>query len=198
MNKSIAIIGGGLVGLTTGLFLRRLNYDVSIFEKSPTIRSSGAGITLNVLSLFVLKQLDLLEKVNSLSTVITKIKGLNYKNKAIVDIDYCSWNTKSYCLGIHRANLIHLLSEEIRKDDGINIFYGQEITDIHKGEKTSIINKQNELLGQFDAAIISNGTHSSLYKKLNFNTIVKPYKWGTLWTTIPHNEPEPTNILPLI
>jgi 2-polyprenyl-6-methoxyphenol hydroxylase-like FAD-dependent oxidoreductase len=38
------VIGGGIVGLTSGLALRRAGIEVMIYEHAPEIRAAGAGL----------------------------------------------------------------------------------------------------------------------------------------------------------
>ena len=42
----IAIIGAGVSGLCSALFLRRLGHEVTVFEKDRSIKSEGAGIQI--------------------------------------------------------------------------------------------------------------------------------------------------------
>ena len=59
-NKlSVAIIGAGVSGLCSALFLRRLGHDVTVFEKDKSIKSEGAGIQITSNGLHILEKLDL-------------------------------------------------------------------------------------------------------------------------------------------
>ena len=55
----VAIIGGGISGLCSALFLKQLGCDVTIFEKDTFVKSEGAGIQLTSNGLFVLEKLNL-------------------------------------------------------------------------------------------------------------------------------------------
>jgi 2-polyprenyl-6-methoxyphenol hydroxylase-like FAD-dependent oxidoreductase len=50
----VVVIGGGIVGLTSGLALRRAGIEVVIYEQAPEIRAAGAGLGLwrNALAVF--------------------------------------------------------------------------------------------------------------------------------------------------
>ncbi len=55
----VAIIGAGVSGLCSALFLRRLGHDVTVFEKDKLVKGEGAGIQLTSNGLFVLEKLKL-------------------------------------------------------------------------------------------------------------------------------------------
>ena len=47
MLRNIAVIGAGVSGLTAGYALKKIGLGVEIFERSQSIDSFGAGITLS-------------------------------------------------------------------------------------------------------------------------------------------------------
>ena len=49
----VAIIGGGISGLCSALFLKKLGCEVTIFEKDKLVKSEGAGIQLTSNGLFL-------------------------------------------------------------------------------------------------------------------------------------------------
>jgi 2-polyprenyl-6-methoxyphenol hydroxylase-like FAD-dependent oxidoreductase len=59
------VIGGGIVGLTTGLALRRVGFDVTVYERAPEVRSAGAAFGLWRNALRVFDVLGILEAVNA-------------------------------------------------------------------------------------------------------------------------------------
>jgi salicylate hydroxylase len=58
-NVSIAIIGGGLGGLTAALSLLRAGFDVHVYERATTLREVGAGIQVSPNASRVLHRLGL-------------------------------------------------------------------------------------------------------------------------------------------
>ena len=63
-NHHIAIVGGGIAGLTTAIALRKLGLRPTLFESAPQIKALGAGL---VLAANAMKALDL----QCLATVLT-------------------------------------------------------------------------------------------------------------------------------
>ena len=60
-SKNAIVVGGSLGGLLAGIVLKRLGYEVTIFERSPIplLQDQGAGIVAGGDTLNYLKQFDL-------------------------------------------------------------------------------------------------------------------------------------------
>jgi FAD-dependent urate hydroxylase len=65
MTKAI-IIGAGIGGLSAGIALQNIGYDVAIYEKAPEIKDVGAGISLWANAVKALDQLGIGQKVRAL------------------------------------------------------------------------------------------------------------------------------------
>ena len=59
----IAIVGGGLGGLTAGILLEKLGYNYTIYEQAPEISRIGAGINLYHNTTRIFKALGLLDRM---------------------------------------------------------------------------------------------------------------------------------------
>ena len=57
------IIGAGIGGLAAALALRRTGHQVDLFERAPTLREVGAGLTLFPNAMRALRRLGLAESV---------------------------------------------------------------------------------------------------------------------------------------
>jgi len=59
-SKSAVVVGGSLGGLFTGIVLKRLGHQVTIFERSPTplLQDQGAGIVAGGETLRFLQEYD--------------------------------------------------------------------------------------------------------------------------------------------
>ncbi|MCF2492745.1 FAD-dependent monooxygenase [Dyadobacter chenhuakuii] len=72
-TKDIAIIGGGIAGLTLAICLKGSRFKCHIFEKNPEFSEIGVAISLFPNALRVLKQLGLLPEVVGIGSAITRI-----------------------------------------------------------------------------------------------------------------------------
>ena len=74
MNKyhnHIAIIGAGISGLALACILKKAHIPVVVFEKSKEVSDYGAGISLSPNGISVLKKLNILHDVISVSIYIS-------------------------------------------------------------------------------------------------------------------------------
>ena len=65
MIKEVAVIGGGISGLTVGCGLRKNGISVDLYERSASIFEFGAGITLSKNATSLLVELDLMNDISS-------------------------------------------------------------------------------------------------------------------------------------
>jgi 2-polyprenyl-6-methoxyphenol hydroxylase-like FAD-dependent oxidoreductase len=66
MKMQAVVIGAGIVGLTTGIALRRAGVDVTIYEHAPEIRAAGASLGLWANALAVFDELGIGEQVRAI------------------------------------------------------------------------------------------------------------------------------------
>lgn len=59
---AVAIIGAGVAGLATSIYLKRSGIDVHVFERAPTLEAVGSGIMLQPSGMAVLHELGLLDQ----------------------------------------------------------------------------------------------------------------------------------------
>jgi 2-polyprenyl-6-methoxyphenol hydroxylase-like FAD-dependent oxidoreductase len=109
--KDIAIIGGGIGGLTAAIALRRRGFDVEVFEQAPALLDLGAAIALWPNAMQALQHLDLADTVLAKAGVIKEIRWLTPEGKTlkVVGID----NFTAPAVAIHRADLQRILLESL-------------------------------------------------------------------------------------
>lgn len=79
----IAIIGGGIGGLTAALALRRVGFSPIIFEQAPELLEVGAAIALWPNAMRLLRHLDLDKEIMSKAGVIENIRLLDWRGKLL-------------------------------------------------------------------------------------------------------------------
>lgn len=181
-KQHIAIVGGGVAGLASAIFLGQLGHRVTVFEKFEQPQAVGAGILLQPTGQIVLQRLGLLESMKNQSSKIDGLVGHNEKGKLIMDIHYADQWPDSFGLGVHRANLFRLLWD-MAIEMNIEIEAGVCVEDIEKltGNLVRLNSNTGSTLGEFNATIIANGTQSDLRRCIGVRQKCTPYPWGALW-----------------
>jgi 2-polyprenyl-6-methoxyphenol hydroxylase-like FAD-dependent oxidoreductase len=108
------VIGGGIVGLTTGLALRRAGFEVVICERMPEIRAAGAGLGLWANALAVFDELGIGEQVRA----IGKPSEMYFHDPAgrLLETPEFGAEDHQYLL-VHRAKLNDLLADAVGRDN---------------------------------------------------------------------------------
>src|SRR5687767_4203733 len=69
-NKSVAIVGGGIGGLTAALALIRHGIDVAVYEQAPELKELGAGVQISSNGTRVLYALGLGDAIEKVGVIV--------------------------------------------------------------------------------------------------------------------------------
>jgi 2,6-dihydroxypyridine 3-monooxygenase len=91
------VVGGSIGGLTTALLLRRLGFDVDVFERTPkNLEHRGGGIVLQPITMAWFNQHSA-RQIEELSTKSTRLRYLGQHNEVVheepAEWRYTSWGT---------------------------------------------------------------------------------------------------------
>jgi 2-polyprenyl-6-methoxyphenol hydroxylase-like FAD-dependent oxidoreductase len=177
----VAVIGCGIVGPASALFLDNMGASVTLFDRVDSLKPVGAGILLQPAGLDVLKRLELFEKVVAHGAPITNLHGLNHNGKLVLDLHYKHLVESHEGLGIARGALYRSLFEQITKSS-IDVINPCEIVGIKQTDADVLLTDNHaKRHGPFDCVIIADGANSTLRNQMNIKCKVKPYAWGALW-----------------
>ena len=114
MNQDFSIIGGGIGGLTTGLFLKKAGLNYTIFESAPEIKPVGAGIIIANNAMQVYQKLGIHKKIEEAGNRISFMKITDHQLKAMSVIDLARYEKKYglHNVAIHRGALQEILANE--------------------------------------------------------------------------------------
>jgi salicylate hydroxylase len=125
--RTIAIIGGGIGGLTAALALLRQGFDVEVYEQSGELREAGAGVQMGANGSRVLHALGLEGALATVRFVPARREIRLWSTGEVFDwFDLGAASVARYGaphLMLHRADLLNLLADAVRslKADAIHL-----------------------------------------------------------------------------
>ena len=129
---NIAIIGGGIGGLTAALALRQFGFAPEVYEQAPALHDVGAAIAVWPNAMRILETLGVADKVIEKAGVINQIRWLDSDGRLLNHVSIPRKRadaTSSPAVVLHRADLQNILIQSLPS------------TSIHLGE-TFLTQKQ--------------------------------------------------------
>src|SRR5258708_16288850 len=112
----IAIVGGGIGGLTLAVALRQHGIEDDVYEQAPELAEIGAAVALSANSTRELGRLGMLDALAAVSTEPSELIYRNWRDGSRIaahpvheNMSYQGICGAPYC-GIHRADLHRILS----------------------------------------------------------------------------------------
>lgn len=190
-GRQVAVVGGGIGGSAAAIFLARMGWRVTIFERADYLGSTGAGILLSPAGQYVLDRLGLLDAAVERGSKVQRIEGFAVSGRRILDLRYRNLATGLYGLGIHRGTLFQLLVEALRAEE-VEIQTGWQVESAAHG---MIRDRQGRTAPGFDLVVAADGARSSLRSSFGVQTRNDPYPYGALWISLPNWGVIPDNVL---
>jgi 2-polyprenyl-6-methoxyphenol hydroxylase-like FAD-dependent oxidoreductase len=172
------VIGGGIVGLTSGLALRRAGIEVVICERAPEIRAAGAGLGLWANALAVFDELGIGEQVRA----IGKPSEMYFHDPAgrLLDTPEFGVEDHQYLL-VHRAKLTDLLADAVGREN-IRLATAFDAYDEHEDHVTvrfSDGGKENA-----DVLVGADGTYSAVRAQLAPGAEAQEHPGHHVWRAV--------------
>jgi len=167
---NIAIVGGGIGGLTAALALLRAGLDVDIYEQAPELKEVGAGVQISANGTRVLHALGLAEAVERVSSVPTA-KEIRLWNTGqtwkLFDLGAASVELYGYpYVFMHRRNLHAILAEEVLRLKPEALRLGMQCVGVTQSETDVTLRFGNGDVARAALAIGADGVHSKLRESL--------------------------------
>lgn len=107
----IAIIGGGIGGLTAAIALRQVGFKTEVFEQAPALLDVGAAIALWPNAMRVLESLHLAEKILEKAGVMKQVEWRDQDGFLINRVSIA--DEKHPAVALHRADLQSMLLHSV-------------------------------------------------------------------------------------
>src|SRR5215510_13672666 len=152
----IAIIGGGIGGLTAALALRQYGFEPEVFEQAPALLDVGSAIALWPNALRVLDRLQLAGEIIERGGVLEEVRWLDQQGHLINRIRF-STDRRFPSVALHRADLQHVLLQAL-SDTSIHL--GHTIFDYQQRDDRVVASFANGKSIESDFMIAADGVHS--------------------------------------
>src|SRR6516165_6142431 len=112
MGTKIAVIGGGIGGLTTAIALASQGMAVEVYEQAPALEEVGAGVGLWPNAMAAFEQIGLADQVAKLATPVDKqgLMRLDGSWLLCLPAELMTQRWGAGFVSVHRAELQQLLA----------------------------------------------------------------------------------------
>jgi len=138
----VAIVGGGVGGLTLALALHHFGLKATVYEARPRLSEAGAGLWISANAMQVFKRLDLSQDIVDAGFEINTIDLRDYKSGTLKKLDLLPLREKyGHCIiAVKRATLCSLLADALERRSGTAVKFGHSCRSITvRDKKISIL-----------------------------------------------------------
>ncbi len=175
----IAIIGGGIGGLTAALALRQYGFEPEVFEQAPALLDVGSAIALWSNAMRVLDRLQLAGEIVEHAGLLEEIHWLDHQGRLINQVRI-SGERRFPSVALHRADLQHVLLQALPES---SIHLGHTLVNYQPRSDRIIATFSNGQTIDADFLIAADGIHSRV--RAQFINDGDPIERGyTIWRGI--------------
>ncbi len=175
----IAIIGGGITGMTTALCLQKRGISCTVYERAPALTVVGAGIWMAPNAMKIFDWLGIRQQVTAAGIPVRDVEITDTrlvpfrKSKDI----FISDATGNYITSIHRARLQEILQQQLAPG---TLFLNHDFLHVDTGEAGLDIHFRDQPVVKADLLLGADGIHSGVRKQL-FPASPLRYSGQTCW-----------------
>jgi salicylate hydroxylase len=162
----VAIIGGGIGGLTAARAMCRRNVEVAIYESAPELREIGAGVALGPNAMKVLQSLELEDDVRAIAGrwewAVTR-HGKTGRAISRTSRDQQAALFGSAGATAHRADLLDVLAHSLPGDI---VTLGARCVGVESDGRVAVAKFQDGSEVEADVVIGADGIHSAVRESL--------------------------------
>ncbi|HXI24152.1 MAG TPA: FAD-dependent monooxygenase [Pyrinomonadaceae bacterium] len=183
----IAIIGGGIGGLTAALALRQFGFEPQVFEQAPNLLEVGAAILMWPNAMRVLSRLGLATAIRDHGEVLEKAQWLRCDGKLLNRFRLPKSDVPAVAL--HRADLQHTLVQALPQD---TIHLGQVFKSYEQLPDQIIAHFDNASSVTCDVLVAADGIHSQARMQLLNDGPPTEHSYAAWRGVVPHT---PSNVM---
>jgi 2-polyprenyl-6-methoxyphenol hydroxylase-like FAD-dependent oxidoreductase len=165
-SKKIAIIGGGIGGLTLAIALQRRGLNVSVFENASQIKPLGAGLVLAANAVKALTEIGISDEILQAGKILKLFSIKDESGNILTETDSEKLTLRLGVVNnftIHRADLHAVLVSQVIPG---TLLLNKGLTDFHSKHSGITLNFADGTTEHTDYLIACDGIHSVIRKKL--------------------------------
>jgi salicylate hydroxylase len=160
----IAIVGGGIGGLTAALALSQNAHDITVFERSAGIREIGAGVQISPNASRLLHSLGLGAAYSEISVNPHRVVLRRWEDDSIIratDLDESFLSQHRVPLAnVARNELVEILGDAVAARANVTMKFSTHIVSVEPGDASSEVIFVDGSSQSFDIVIGADGIHS--------------------------------------
>jgi salicylate hydroxylase len=160
----IAIIGGGIGGLTAALALSQNAHDITVFERSAGIREIGAGVQISPNAGRLLHSLGLGAAYSEISVNPHRVVLRRWEDDSIIratDLDENFLSQHQVPLAnVARNELVEILGSAVAARANVTLKFSTHVVKVEPGDSSSEVIFADGSSQSFDIVVGSDGIHS--------------------------------------
>ncbi len=160
----IAIVGGGIGGLTAALALSQNAHDITVFERSAGIREIGAGVQISPNAGRLLHSLGLGAAYSEISVNPHRVVLRRWEDDSIIratDLDESFLSQHQVPLAnVARNELVEILGSAVAARANVTLKFSTHVVSVEPGDSSSEVIFADGSSQSFDIVIGADGIHS--------------------------------------
>ena len=184
-HPSIAIIGGGIAGLTTAIALQKIGFQPVVFEAAPQIKALGAGLLLAANAMKGFERIGIADKIIPAGQQLSQFAILDQQGKSISEADSEALSERYglHNFAIHRADLHQVLMIELKD---IPLKTGKKATHFEQYTDSVTVYFEDGSQHSTQYIIVADGIHSAIRQQLVPESTPR-YAGYTCWRAVVDN-----------
>jgi salicylate hydroxylase len=160
----IAIVGGGIGGLTAALALSQNSHDITVFERSAGIREIGAGVQISPNAGRLLHSLGLGAAYSEISVNPHRVVLRRWEDDSIIratDLDESFISQHQVPLAnVARNELVEIIGNAVVARTNVTMKFSTHVVAVEPGDSSSVVLFSDGSSQSFDIVIGADGIHS--------------------------------------
>jgi salicylate hydroxylase len=170
VKLDVAIVGGGIGGLTTALALRDSGHEVSVYEQADQFREIGAGVTLHPNATRLLAKLGLgeeLARIGSPTAGVRLMTASGDPTQTGAPRGGAPLADAGHGYNVHRAEFLDVL---VRALPASSFRLGHRCSDLRQDSDQVVLSFENGVRASHDLVIGADGIRSVVRQRLGLDS----------------------------